>query len=125
MDIFSRRIPYNTLQLRVIFEMEKSEEIADTYSRVKDSSELLGSYIIEPIAVLVLVCLVPLVGFLLFHLYMCFQAKCGAGSKKVRSFKILSNVLLFKTMNIIRRKILEIMALEHHIWMQVASSLIT
>ena len=76
--------------------MEKSKEVADTYSRVKDSSELLGSFVIEPIAVLVLVCLLPLVGFLLFHLYMCFQGKCGAGSKKVCSFKILSNVLFLQ-----------------------------
>ena len=59
--------------------MDKSEEVADTYTRMNDSSELLESFTIEPIAVLVLVCLLPLVGFLLFHLCRFFQATFGAG----------------------------------------------
>ena len=76
--------------------MEKSEEIADTYSRVKESTELLGSYVIEPIAVLVVVCLIPFVGFLMFHLYRCFQTKFGAGSKKMDTSGKQFNNIEFK-----------------------------
>ena len=53
--------------------MEKSDEIADTYSRVKESTELLGSYVIEPIAVLVVVCLIPFVGFLSNKIWCWFK----------------------------------------------------